>query len=327
MNKFIILGCVIALITACSDRRNKYYDNNNIKEEYSELDSGKSYLKIYYENGIVEEEGMVNEKCQPIGLWKGYYEDGKINWTGTFQDTVKSPYFTFDTVGLYFSRFKTLEEVIYYDDSDVVKNRNVMKNDSVLFYVSYFKNGKEESRGELLYMKNLPVGRWKEYYSDGVLKWEGYYDRGLRRPYFGWDSLQKLKKLEMSFQFGDLSWPLKIGVKYKFRILSEKLSSDFYRPIVVGAGNTIEENDENPELYPYVLIFGGQNFEEIKGRRFLLLFLMCPEEDRTLKGSNESAVFLPVDNESDMDYFRKLDLHVDIKGNQISYMYLHSCPQ
>jgi antitoxin component YwqK of YwqJK toxin-antitoxin module len=41
---------------------------------------------LYYKNGNIKYIGEVNEKGQPHGKGKGYYEDGTLDYEGEFED-------------------------------------------------------------------------------------------------------------------------------------------------------------------------------------------------------------------------------------------------
>ncbi len=49
------------------------------------------------------------------------------------------------------------------------------KNDTASFeYTSFYKNGKTSSQGNVV--KGEKVGKWTEWYADGVVKWSGDFD-------------------------------------------------------------------------------------------------------------------------------------------------------
>lgn len=64
-----------------------------------------------------------------------------------------------------------------YYESGELKCKITQINDSVSFCTGYYKNGVIKDEG-YLFCDSLLDGHWKEYYADGVLKWEGEYERG-----------------------------------------------------------------------------------------------------------------------------------------------------
>ncbi len=128
-----------------------------------------------------------------------------------------------------------------------------------LHVIEYFKNGKIKEEGDYKTVvigedkgKRFRIGHWREYYSDGVLKWEGIYnlngylfdkDKGLP------DFLHMPIKLSLTGDTGCLQ----VGHKYKLRILMPNVPSSVYK-VLYENFKEVPPNPEDPDCYPYLII-------------------------------------------------------------------------
>ncbi|GAB4142377.1 MAG: hypothetical protein Fur0041_17490 [Bacteroidia bacterium] len=61
-----------------------YHINGKIASE-TNFATGKT--TIYHPNGNKAEEGTINKQHQRTGNWQGWYESGKLNYTGAYDNT------------------------------------------------------------------------------------------------------------------------------------------------------------------------------------------------------------------------------------------------
>lgn len=73
-----------------------YYDTGELKREFvyiRENDLNNFYVKEYFKNGHIKEEGHIKNDSLPDGLWKYYYADGELLWEGEMMDgTIQDEY-------------------------------------------------------------------------------------------------------------------------------------------------------------------------------------------------------------------------------------------
>jgi len=63
-------------------------------------------------------------------------------------------------------------EKTYYESGEL-KCMTIHDTPQDLLYTEYYKNGNLKEEGKI--QNDTIKGKWKEWYSDGKLKWEGYY--------------------------------------------------------------------------------------------------------------------------------------------------------
>lgn len=137
--------------------------------------------KHYYDNGRLRSEGKyVNDK--PIGLWKYYYENGVLEQTGHY-----------DKSGLYTDIWKW-----YYKDGSPRVIEQYFEGEREGDYVEYSDNGDIMMQGEYVngnkegdwktdvngfieegtYLENVKDGEWKYYYAKDTLYFTGRFIDG-----------------------------------------------------------------------------------------------------------------------------------------------------
>jgi len=144
---------------------------------YFEIDSGKfmvelspqdlmknGAVKIYYEDSTtIKAEGRI-VKGKREGLWRSYFEDGKIKSSVTFQDGMANgiAFFYFDN-----DKQTTRVELTYEDNLVTGK------------YREFYENGNRKAL--LTFNKGMPDGDAEFYYDSGVIKIEGQYADGVKQ--------------------------------------------------------------------------------------------------------------------------------------------------
>ncbi len=175
--------------------------------EYSE--DGNITSLVEYKNGFIKTQERINRRDKNglrQGMWKEFYDSGKVKWQGTYLDDKKNGYFKeFGTDGTMTSVKKYANDVIqkdtpelevpdvhteYYEDGSVK---------SVSVYKGGMKDGKFEEyspRGTItstkVYKEDVLAaegvedtlgrqqGEWKEYHPNGQMRSKGEYKDGFR---------------------------------------------------------------------------------------------------------------------------------------------------
>ncbi len=142
-----------------------------------EIDSGKFKVeipptmmqktgpyKVYYaDSTTIKAEGrLLNGK--PVGLWRSYFEDGKIMSAVTYTDGMANGIAMF-----YFDLDKQTTRVeLTFEDDKIVD-----------VYREFYENGNRKAM--LKFERGLPDGDAEFYYDSGVLKIEGQYKQGVKQ--------------------------------------------------------------------------------------------------------------------------------------------------
>lgn len=135
-------------------------------------------FKRYYDSGELMQEGEYKDGKR-VGEWIGYHKNGQISNISTFTEGKKD-----------------IPEISYYEDG-TLKSKIEKKGDIHVEW-SYFKSGKlfferayksgyykeftEDSvlKIEANYKDFNLYGKWKEYHSNGNVKWSVSYENGYR---------------------------------------------------------------------------------------------------------------------------------------------------
>lgn len=138
----------------------------------------------------------------------------------------------------------------YYDSGQLwVEEKLVDKKASIYYNKIYNKTGYLESEG-YTNKNGIPNGFRKEYFSDGRLRWKGYFKNGNKDvPDSVWKNLIHQRAY---IELEGHPRILKVGQTYKVRTYVEGLDTDIY---VVTYCNyqKIEKNRENPDKYPFCI--------------------------------------------------------------------------
>lgn len=130
-------------------------------EDVEKLPDGPA--KVYYEDSVhVKFEGRILGG-KPDGLWRIYYESGKIAGNVNYVDGMASG------VAMYYydnDQQSTLAEVNFVED--LIDGA----------YREYYQNGKRKA--SVIYVKGIPDGEAEFYYDSGMIKIEGQYKEGVK---------------------------------------------------------------------------------------------------------------------------------------------------
>lgn len=187
-----------------------------VRREYNE--EGKITAGYIFKKGILTGEGIVDEEGDKQGAWKEYYEDGTLRSTGSY---IKNKpvgewkyYFEngkLESVGKYTQK-GALDATWrwYYDNGTLRRQQSYIAGLEDGEYEEYDETGKQIVKGQYIegleegewitdfgyykeignYKSGARFGKWKSYYTDGTLRFEGdYIDDNLNgKVYWYWPS-------------------------------------------------------------------------------------------------------------------------------------------
>ena len=171
---------------------------------------------------------------------------------------------------------------IYYDSGEWSETRLVDKEKQIYYRTYYYKNGTIESEGTVL-KDGTRDGEWKEYFSDGVLKWTGLIKKdSLVISTSG--EMPEFKRLPMRVEIEGNPKVLKAGEAYKIRTIVEGVHSSIYDVLVSYPESSeiingkdrkffthIPKNEEDPDRFPFVVT------PKAAGKMYVML--VFPNED------------------------------------------------
>lgn len=139
----------------------------------------------YFANGNIKIEGYYSEKSMKEGIWKHYYEDGKIKKVehykrGSQVGEFKSYYSSGQLMeaGNY-SPFQTKKEGVwkrFFENGQLKFQAQYHTGKFCGIYLEYYQNGNVSLKGEYDYFRNTKKGDWIEYYEDGAIKKSEFYN-------------------------------------------------------------------------------------------------------------------------------------------------------
>ncbi|GHT35524.1 hypothetical protein FACS189434_13450 [Bacteroidia bacterium] len=140
----------------------------------------------------------------------------------------------------------------HYYDTGELKSVYYPINDSIGFVKWYYKNDSIEQEG---FIRNDSIleGFHKMYYSDGVLHWQGYFKNSVIQGDYKWNWEKYVKAYYQGIEVEGHPKEFFAGNTYKFRIVMPEIHPQLYD--VVDTAYNLLDNEENPDLYPYVFKF------------------------------------------------------------------------
>jgi len=213
-NKYIYIYIFTFLYSFCI--YSQEYLNDSLKEEYkifyytngqkaSEgiFVNGKpnKYWKTYDENGVLHSEG--NRKDFELdSIWKFYDKDGKlfmeVNYINGKKNGVKKTYYENEIIvenfiddvkngmTIYYYPNMRIKKEIYFENG---REQGISKEysiDGTIIGITEYKNGFIVSREKInrTDIKGLKQGVWKEFWENGNVKTECFYNSGKKDGYF-----------------------------------------------------------------------------------------------------------------------------------------------
>lgn len=180
----------------------EYYSNNTIKAEGEYKDGLKEGLwTFYYENGNIEQRGYY-KKGKMTGEWKWYNIEGKLKKIENYEmGKEEGDYVEYDDSGKVIVKGKYFDgekvSIWTYYCGDVMEyGKYVDDEKDSTWIVKYDNNNIAEIKN---YVKGVLNGKYKEYYPDGKLRLEGYYDMGKKKK--KWYFFDKNGVLYLTIQY------------------------------------------------------------------------------------------------------------------------------
>jgi antitoxin component YwqK of YwqJK toxin-antitoxin module len=210
MFKNLKIFLFVLFLVSCNEKEYYYTKTGDLDYTVEHIDKKLSYITAYYKNGQKYEEGHITwnkkERNIRIGLWKMYAENGILEKELNYQPAHKRYYIKF-----------------YYSNGIVSEEG----------FVRFFSKPVKK------------IGHWKEYYSDGVLQWEGEYENGEIKPY--------TSSYELKFEICYKNI-IRIGDSVRMRPLIPTLHHSKY--ILTTANNyvLILNKHRDEDKYPYILV-------------------------------------------------------------------------
>jgi hypothetical protein len=139
----------------------------------------------------------------------------------------------------------------YYDTGELYMIEKLIDKKNNIWYAKvYSKKGYLESEG-YTDSKGTPNGNWKEYFSDGKLKWQGHMEG--KFAVVPEKVLYEMYKQFAMIQIDDDSKQLQVGQKYKLRTYIEGVSPNLYA-VVDSTLNLLDSNRIDPENFPFEFV-------------------------------------------------------------------------
>lgn len=153
-----------------------------VKMEYDS--TGKIQNAYIFRNGILVNEGIIDESGLKQGKWKEFYETGELRWIGNYLNSKMQGdwiyYFPDGKIEMKGSYSKTGnrrgEWLWFYPSGDTLLFENYVKGKREGDCIEYDINGICLRKGE--YIENLEEGPW--YYYDNAVITQGNYINGKR---------------------------------------------------------------------------------------------------------------------------------------------------
>jgi hypothetical protein len=133
------------------------------------------------------------------------------------------------------------KEIKYYTSGKVKEERiyRKSKDTSMYFETYYYINGSIKSEGHIC--KNEKNGLWKEWYSDGSIKWDGLYNDNIREYEIPLTSPNIILKDSI----------LELNVPSNLRVDGHGIHPDDF---IIYCKNGIIKNADNKDLFDFTII-------------------------------------------------------------------------
>jgi len=172
-----------------------------VRREYDE--TGKIVAGYFFRKGSMTGEGIIDEEGNRDGPWKEYYEEGGLRSTGTYDKGIRIGEWKFyypdgkvEQQGKYNKKGKA--DGIwtwYYPDGTLQREQSFIAGLEDGEYIENDENGKLMVKGQYVegleegdwtfdfglyretgsYRGGMRFGKWKSFYQDGTLRFEGEF--------------------------------------------------------------------------------------------------------------------------------------------------------
>ncbi|MCX7955355.1 MAG: hypothetical protein N3A01_09250 [Bacteroidales bacterium] len=194
----------------------EYFDENKIKASGEYKDGLKEGAWLYYyEDGKLEQKGHFR-KGKAQGVWTWYTQEGRVKRIENYVDgKMEGDYIEYDdsgrvvVKGKYFDGEKTGIWEFYL--GDVMEYGKFTENEKDSVWIIKYSNGNIAEISN--YVRGVLDGKYKEYYDNGRIKTEGFYDMGKKKK--KWYFFDKNGILYLTIQYrNDKEYKIN-GVKVK----------------------------------------------------------------------------------------------------------------
>jgi antitoxin component YwqK of YwqJK toxin-antitoxin module len=182
-----------------------------LKSEWSFVNGAASGVwKYYYDNGNLEFEGsFVDGKgqggyCDGIGTetFKRYYSNGKLKDEGPFNGCTMDRNWEYSSPIINEKNDGTWKT--YYDNGNLKSEGSNLNGNKNGIWKTYYDNGNLESEGSYFnelgsFLSGKIEGAWKYYYDNGKLKEEGSYLNGNKNG--NWNYYKEDGKIEKTLNY------------------------------------------------------------------------------------------------------------------------------
>jgi len=174
----------------------------------------------------------------------------------------------------------------YYDSGELWYETYLIDKQKQIYHCTvYYKNGVIESEGTVL-EDGTRDGKWKEYFSDGTLKWNGFMNKG-NIVISKTEKMPNFIQLPLRLEIEGNPEVLKVGEAYKIRTIVEGIHPSIYDVLVSYPDSRkvennkdrkffthISKNEEDSDRFPFVVT------PKAAGKMYIML--VFPNEDGVL---------------------------------------------
>lgn len=120
-----VISMVVLVATAQEALKTEYFEDGQIKAEYSIANETDVWASFYYSNGSIREVGRFRDGT-PDGFWQSWDLNGKRTCEAYYVNGVK------DGKWLYWTDEGTIQYEAFYDDNEIVDFTKWTRSDVVL---------------------------------------------------------------------------------------------------------------------------------------------------------------------------------------------------
>ncbi|MBS7230778.1 hypothetical protein KHA90_07060 [Flavobacterium psychroterrae] len=177
----------------------EYYENSSVikvKGFMSDIGTKEGLWNRYTKNGVLGITGNF-ENDREIGIWKEFYESGKIMKTANYingKKALQKYYYESGTLiseTNYINGKKEGEVIVYWENGKIKSKENYLHNNQIGKFSIYSKN--EILIGEGTYSNDSnEIGIWKYFFADGTIRQEIDYSSEKEKKETTYDSSGKI---------------------------------------------------------------------------------------------------------------------------------------
>ncbi len=171
-----------------------------VRREYGE--EGEVTKSFIFRKGVLVGEGVFTDSGEKQGMWKEYYNDGKLKSFGKYVDNLKTGLWKYyyknsqlEELGKYIAGKPDSIWQWYYNNGNILRKENFYNGlpdgmltefdseGNIVTQGEYIEGKKEshwifnvgDNKTEGEYSEDMRTGKWESYYDDGILQFEGKF--------------------------------------------------------------------------------------------------------------------------------------------------------